>query len=383
LAKFELQRRVISRISASFGGATPPEVLVGSRTWPEVSLSLLAAPTDPLSAEEMGNPESLYGKSLEEVIDLRSQLVRCGTRVNVRIAREPPRLLEEIREAALSVQGLPLEVRLRKVPEPRMRFDGFLAPTGPSAALEHFTLSGNPRVPPRVENLVADTDAKAETSVLELYRSGLSSYYLARLLSLGMLGRRLERVLVPSRWSTTAVDSIISKDLGRGLLGAETVDGPELFTAEYVGNRYAVLLLPSALSFEMVEIVMPGCVYLPWGTEPWIGSDSEGWRGRSSYPSIGGGYYAAKLPVYEHLARRGRQAFALVVREVTPGYWAPVGSWKIREALRQALAGQPLRFPTVQEALSRISEFIKMPPDRWLPTARRFLSLQAQKKLEC
>jgi hypothetical protein len=334
-----------------------------------------------MSVEEMGDPERLYGKSLEEVINLRSQLLRCGTKLNVKSAKQPPRMLEEIREAALSVRGLPVEVRLKRLPQPRMRFDGFLAPTGPSATLEHFTLSENPKVPPRVENLVADTDAKAETSVLELYRAGLSSYYLARLLSLGMLGRKLERVLVPSRWSITAVDSMISKDLGKRLIHADTVDTPELFTTEYVGNRYAVLLLPSTLSFEMVEIVMPGCVYLPWGTEPWIGSDSEGWRGRSSYPSIGGGYYAAKLPVYEHLARRERQAFVLVVRQVTPDYWAPVGSWKIREALRRALSGKPATFSTVQEALLEISRFVQMPLDRWLPKAKRFLSLQAQQKL--
>jgi hypothetical protein len=174
---------------------------------------------------------------------------------------------------------------------------------------------------------------------------------------------------------------MISKDLGRRLIHADTVDTPELFTTEYVGNRYAVLLLPSTLSFEMVEIVMPGCVYLPWGTEPWIGSDSEGWRGRFSYPSIGGGYYAAKLPVYEHLARRGKQAFVLVVRQVTPDYWAPVGSWKIREALRHALSGKPATFSTVQEALSEISRFVQMSLDRWLPKAKRFLSLQAQQKL--
>jgi hypothetical protein len=67
-----------------------------------------------MSVEEMGDLERLYGKSLEEVINLRSQLLRCGTRLNVRSAKQPPRMLEEIREAALSVRGLSLEVETQE-----------------------------------------------------------------------------------------------------------------------------------------------------------------------------------------------------------------------------------------------------------------------------
>jgi hypothetical protein len=288
-------------------------------------ISSLVAPIKVEIVEEAGGPERLYGKSLEEVLALRSQLIRCGLRMSVETARKPSKLLEEMRLAALSISGLEVEVELKSVPKPKLEFDGFLAPTGPRAKLENFQV-GEFKVLSHVERVVGDTDLKAGRAMGELYRRGLSTYYVARLLSMGMLGQKPERVLVPSRWSITATDAVLSKHLAEEIKGRAELGEVELFLTEYAGNKYAVLLIPWTLSYEMVEVVMPGCVYMPTGEKPWIGSDSEGYRGRWSYPSIGGGYFAAKLPVYEYLAERKRQAFALVIREVTPAYWAPVGS---------------------------------------------------------
>nr|WP_256205084.1 hypothetical protein [Aeropyrum camini] len=51
-----------------------------------------------------------------------------------------------------------------------------------------------------------------------------------------------------------------------------------------------------------------------------------------------GGFSAAKLPVLEHLYSRGRRADVIIVREVLPQYYAPVGNWHIRETVKHALS---------------------------------------------
>ncbi len=379
LRKFELQTKTLSKISSSFKGATPPETLVGSRGWPVVSLGPLVAPTEPAVARQMGDPPSLFGRGLEEVIELRTQLVRCSIRLDVRKAREPHPVLDRLREAALSTSALRLEVQLEKVPKPRPRFDGYLAPTGPLAKLRDLRVAENPSVPRKVENLIGDWDVRAEEAVSELYKAGQSVYYISRLLSLGLLGRKRERLIVPSRWSTTAVDSMVSKRLALEIAHWTEINEFEVFTTEYVGNRYAILFAPLPMGFEMVEVVQPGCVYMPRASKPWVGSDAEGWKPRTSYPEIGGGYYAAKLPAYEYMFRRHRKAFVLVVREVTPAYWAPVGSWKIREALRDAFTKPPARFSDFREALAHMSKFIPM--DLWFSSARRLNWLLRQERL--
>lgn len=381
LTRFKVHREVLSKVDkTAFSGATPPEVLIGSRGWPRVTVGPLVAPIDAQSVEEAGEPEKLYGKPLEEILALRSQLIGCYSQMDVKIARRTLKLLEEMRLAALSTTGLEVEVHLKSVPKPKLEFDGFLAPTGPRARLADLAVV-ELKVPKRADAIVDDVDLKAGEAIRELYRRGFSTYYAARLLSLGMLGRKPERVLVPSRWSITATDTIISKHLSGEIKKRPELSNVELFFTEYIGNKYAAILVPWTLSYEMVEIVMPDCVYMPTGREAWIGSDSEGSRGRWSYPSVGGGYFAAKLPVFEYLSHVKRQAFALVIREVTPAYWAPVGSWKIREALRQALRTKPERFVEVREAVEAVVDRFLTSPKLWLPKARRLAFIVGQRKL--
>ena len=76
-----------------------------------------------------------------------------------------------------------------------------------------------------------------------------------------------------------------------------------------------------------------------------FGADREGHGGRSDYASnVTGAYYAARLAVLEHLQRRRRQAAAFVYREITEEYWAPLGVWVIREAVRAAMDARALEF---------------------------------------
>ncbi|MBI2142476.1 hypothetical protein HYU15_03240, partial [Candidatus Woesearchaeota archaeon] len=57
-----------------------------------------------------------------------------------------------------------------------------------------------------------------------------------------------------------------------------------------------------------------------------------------------GGYYAARLPVLEQLARMKRQASVLVIRMITDEYLLPLGVWVCREAVRKAVAAKPISF---------------------------------------
>jgi hypothetical protein len=115
--------------------------------------------------------------------------------------------------------------------------------------------------------------------------------------------------------------------------------------------------------------------------EAFVESDCETWKGRSRFSETGGGYYAMKLPAYEYLHKIKRQAFVFAVREVTPEYYAPLGSWKIREALRDAFRSQPKKFGTVEEALRSMTSRIRMPFNQWIRKARLLRSFLTQSKL--
>ena len=87
--------------------------------------------------------------------------------------------------------------------------------------------------------------------------------------------------------------------------------------------------------------------------------------GKKDYSSLAGGYYAARLAVLERLAVMGRQASVLAVREISEGYWAPLGVWVVREVARKAMHGEPKKYSTLNEALEEMGRRISTPITKW------------------
>jgi DNA repair protein NreA len=59
---------------------------------------------------------------------------------------------------------------------------------------------------------------------------------------------------------------------------------------------------------------------------------------KQGYSPISGAYYSARLAVCEHLKSIRRSARVIVLRHISSDYWAPLGTWVIREAARKAMA---------------------------------------------
>ena len=76
---------------------------------------------------------------------------------------------------------------------------------------------------------------------------------------------------------------------------------------------------------------------------------------------------AVSFALLERLAEMRRQASALLVREITEEYWAPLGVWVVREAAREALRNPPRKFETLEEALADMVTRIRTPARDWRP----------------
>ncbi|MGB8232926.1 MAG: hypothetical protein WCE60_02940, partial [Methanobacterium sp.] len=75
---------------------------------------------------------------------------------------------------------------------------------------------------------------------------------------------------------------------------------------------------------------------------------------------VGGCYYTCKMAVLEALAREGKQAGAIVLREAYNGY-VPLGVFNVRENVRNAMNQNPLDFDDMKTAISYISTKLKLP----------------------
>ena len=95
-----------------------------------------------------------------------------------------------------------------------------------------------------------------------------------------------------------------------------------------------------------------------WGKQTlWAGDteaivqDREGIK-KQGYSPISGAYYSARLAVCQSLARTRRSARVIVLRHISSDYWAPLGTWVIREAARKAMASPPVSCESLDAAVA-------------------------------
>lgn len=347
LEKFEAHRKVTRKLVGKFfQGSSPPSVFVGWHGYPKVTIAPVSPPEILDNAGFMDEPDRWFGLSTEKIVQMRETLIQSKKPIDIHQAANPDYKLMEIQEVAMSAEPLDIEVELEKAPEARLSFQESAAPIGMSAPLKKFKLTDNPKVLPKVEYLVSDSEAKSGTALLELYRAGVSVHSLTKLLSAGLLGVQKRRKFVPTRWSITAVDSNVSKQLvDEKVKFYPTIDEYQLFQSHYLDNHFYVLLLPEKWCFEQLETWEPGGAWAVNASEPIIMADWEGYRGRKDYADdVAGAYYSARLAVAEHLVKEKRQAGCIVFREIGEGYSLPLGTWQIRENVRNALKYPPMRF---------------------------------------
>jgi len=252
---------------------------------------------------------------------------------------------------------------------------------GLSAVLKDIRVSDT-RADVNLEKAHSDWDLRAEEALLNLYSADVPVSKIQRALSIGAFGVKKDRRIVPTRWSITAVDSIISRRLIEDMVKDKNpINEYRVHEFSYLGNRFVVLLLPSSWSYEWIEAWYPGTTWNPENYSIAMGGDWEGYKGRTSYASIGGCYYAVRLAAAEHLASQGRQAAVVAMREIHPSFVTPLGVWINRESVREALKMNPQKYDTLEEALSHIHSRFTVKIDEWINTSSLLKNTLYQEKL--
>ncbi len=360
-------------------GASPPGVFVGRIGYPYVYAGPLVPPVhEDTSMYDL--PELWLGKSIDEIVGFRSMLIRGKNRIHVKKFENAGKIMDRTRELALSAGPIDVELSLKNRPTRRFVLDDEVQPFGPSALIKDLSV-GNHHWHHQIEKAYGDTDLKAADAVVNLHNKGVLVSRIQRAFSVGAFGLKDNRRLVPTRWSITAVDSVISKDMIRQIKTFPETNEYRVYESRYLDNRFEVLMIPGAWSYEAMEAWYPGTVWNPSRRHLVMFSDWEGFEGRTRYANIGGCYYAARLAVGEMLAKERRQASVIVLREAHPGYIMPVGVWQVRENVRNALRQKPLKFNTLEEALARIGSQFQIPLQTWVSRSRLLQNALFQKRL--
>ncbi len=362
-------------------GSSPPSLFVGRYGYPRVRVG-------PATPPEVGDtsiydlPEMWLNLPLNDILGFRYSLIR-GT-YSASVGDVGSKRVVDLQELALTLHPVDTELTFAKVPKPKILLDEYMPPQGPSAPLKDFKIVGNPLSDRRLEKVFYDTDLRASEGVIRLYMDSVPVSAIQKLFSVGGMGTARHRKLVPTRWSITAVDYMISNYLVSQVKKFPIISSYMLYYRNFMDNLFIGILAPRAWSFEWMEAWFPGSTWNRFGTIAEVEGDYEGFGGRDEYPGIGGCYYASRLAAAESLLNARRQATVILWREIYEGFDLPVGVWFVRENVRAMFKERPLTFRSAEELITYLKEakLTRVPLSRWVEKSHLMKSILVQETLD-
>jgi hypothetical protein len=361
IAETTFRTRNLNNVS-KLDTASPPSVFIGSKLrYPLVNVGIMS----PLERDDdawIYDDEKYWADNdfeISDVLHLRNSLLNSRFQSKVTDTRLNKKFVNLAQEIAIASKPVDVEIELKN----RLRFkrekDRVLTPHGLRAGLKQAKVTSNVKVDRHVDKAIND-EIKANEAIKMLYTKNFNEYALNKILSVGVLGLKKNKRLVPTRWSITATDDMLGKHLWKNVREYKWIEDYELHFGEFMGNSYLIMFFPGVWSYELFELYLPGSSWNPT-KEIKASTDMEGFHGRKKYAfNTVGGYYAARLPILEYLNKIKRQASVLAIRIEGPSYWAALGVWVVRESVKKAMAKKGMKFDSREELIESAKKIGKI-----------------------
>lgn len=344
----DIKIKALNLVDKEYTGNTPPTVFVGSKfaDLNKANVGILSPLENKEEAWKYDDPYHWYNNNynINKIIELRANLINARKNFSIFEVRNSNKFLDLAQEIAMSFKSSTIEVELEKKLKAKINLDNIHLPFGPGGEAKKIEATENIKVNQKIEKVYYDTDLKSAEAIIDLNKIGIPEYKLSQILSIGITGLKYNRKLVPTRWSITATDDILGKNLIKEIKNYNTISNYRILFGNYFGNYYLIFLFPDAWSYELFESSMPD--QLPnIDHEIYTMTDYENYYGRKTYAdNTVGGYYAARLSLLEYLRDNKIQASALLLRFVTSEYSAPLGVFVVRQAVRKTISSQIFYF---------------------------------------
>ena len=194
---------------------SPPSVFIGSKLrYPLMNVGILS----PLEREDNAwiyDDAKYWAENnfeIKDVLQLRNGLLNSRFQSNVTDSRTQKNFVQLAQEIATASKPVDLEIELKNKVSFKRETDKVLTPHGMKAGLKNAKIVGNVSVSQHVDKVIND-EIKAVEGMNDLYKKGFDEYTLSKILSVGVLGLKKNKKLVPTRWSITATDDSLGNML--------------------------------------------------------------------------------------------------------------------------------------------------------------------------
>lgn len=345
------------KVGKDLEGSTPPSVFIGRWSYPKVYAGpMMVGETGDTSI--MDSPESWIGehKTQEDIINYRMNLVRGKQLIKITDLENP--FVEKLQDISLASKSIDSEATFGKRPRGALLTEDSM-PHGPSAVIEKFDIDAV-RWDKQLEKTFYDTDLTAREAVLNLHNKDVPFTAMQKAFSVGAIGTKYKRKLVPTRWSITACDSTLADLFLKEVRKFDILDTYRAYEFGSLNNYYIIILTPTEWQYEWYEAFIQLI-----GKEELIFSDYETNTDKKEYSSVGGCYYTSKMAVLDALVKEKKQAGLIVLREAYEGY-VPLGVFNVRENMKSAMSNPYKEFETLKDALKYAGTKLKIPISKYV-----------------
>jgi len=247
--QMQFGQTVPSRLLTAF---SPPGLIVEAARYPVLMASVLAStePSEFLSIYD--HPESWIGLDRDAILKMRKRLYRFTVPIDAR-AMEPRNIVEILQTIALSVSPVAIEVETSSLPSKKLTTLGGQLPASPSINTKSIDIVSEPEIS-RVAKRITEQDIPSSEAAWKLLDYEYTLDQVARLMSVGLLGRMDSRRLVPSRGAYKAIiDAYVSRSLIE-LTEKPLATSYRLGMSELFGDNFTILAQPGEPKVDYLRI---------------------------------------------------------------------------------------------------------------------------------
>lgn len=328
---------------------SPPGVIVEASKYPILMAGVLAStePSEWLSIYD--HPESWGGLDREAILRMRKRLYRFTIPIDAR-AMEPMSIVDTLQTIALSVSPVAIEVETSSLPSRKLSTLGGQLPASPTVNIKSIDIVSEPEIS-RVAKRITEQDIPAAAAAWKLLDYEYTLDQVARLMSVGLLGRLDNRRLVPTRGAYKAViDGYVSRSL------IELTEKPiatsfRLGVSELFGENFTVLAQPGEpqVDYLRIERTADGLDH---------GVSLQGVKNITTDSKTSVFSDHARFSAFSDLVKRKESAHLTIFHFSRNNNNSILGPWLVRAGVRAALESDQVELDTKENALMVLKSFL-------------------------
>jgi len=328
---------------------TPPGLSVEAAKYPILMAGVLAStePSEWLSIYD--HPESWGGLNRDTILSMRKRLIRFTVPIDAR-AMEPSESIDTLQKIALSVIPVAIDAKVTSLPPRSLQILGGQLPTGPTVYVKSLEIVSEPEIS-RVAQRITEQDVPASEAVWKLLDYEYSLDQVARIMSVGLLGRLDSRRFVPTRGSYKAViDAFISRSL------IELAEKPAtssycLYASELFGESFTILSQPGVPKVDYLRIERTQN-----GLERGISMDGVKNLTMDSKTALFADH--ARFSAYQDMIKRKESSHITIFHFARTSNNSILGPWPVRAGVKAALESNQVELDSRENALTVLKSLL-------------------------